>query len=197
MKVCSLGRAARAKAGIKVRQPLETVYVGVASEREERALESVAPLVLDELNVKEMRYDSVENVAGLGMSGFAVASEPPNSVAVSTYISLELEAEGMAREIVHRLQTMRRSAGYEIADHIIAYYDGDASFVQVVSAFADYIRQETLAVDIQEEIPEDADLKETHRINSYPLTLGVKKAEVVLRIQYPTPSRSNYYRTRN
>ncbi len=39
--------------------------------------------------------------------------------------SPELEAEGMAREIVHRLQTMRRSAGFEIADHIVIYYQGD------------------------------------------------------------------------
>jgi isoleucyl-tRNA synthetase len=176
MKVCSLGRAARAKAGIKVRQPLETLYVGVTSDRERRALERAAPLVLDELNVKEIKYDSTENVAGLGMSGYAVVSEPPYSVAISTYISLELETEGMAREIVHRLQTMRRTAGYEIADHIVAYYDGDASFVQTVSAFADYIRQETLAVDIEEGVPDDADVKETHKINGYPLVLGVKKA---------------------
>jgi isoleucyl-tRNA synthetase len=175
MKVCSLGRAARARAGIKVRQPLETVYVGVTSDREKAALERVSPLVLDELNVKEMRFDSIENVGGLEMSGYAVINEPPHAVAISTYISLELETEGMAREIVHRLQTMRRTAGYEIADHIIAYYDGDAAFVQTISAFADYIRQETLAVDIEEGVPDDADVKETHKIQSYPLTLGVKK----------------------
>ena len=112
----------------------------------------------------------------MGGSGYAVVSEAANNVAISTYITVELQAEGMAREVVHRLQTMRRTAGYDIADHIITYYDGDAYFVQSISAFADYIRQETLSVDIEEGVPDDADLKEAHKISGYNLWLGVKKA---------------------
>ncbi len=176
MKVCSLGRAARSRANIKVRQPLETLYVGVSSEWEKRALERLQPLVLEELNVKELLYESVERVAAMDMAGFAVASEANSSVAISTGISMELEAEGFAREIVHRVQTMRRSAGYEIADHIILYYEGAAHFVQSISAFADYIRQETLAVEIEEGIPEDADIQETFKIGGASLKLGVRKA---------------------
>jgi isoleucyl-tRNA synthetase len=175
MKVCSMGRAARAKAQLKVRQPLEFFYVGVNAESEKRSLERVAPLILDELNVKELKYESIENVAGLGASGYAVISETPNNVAISTQITIELEAEGIAREIVHRLQTMRRTAGYEIADHIVVYFESDASFVQTISGFADYIRQETLAEDIEEGIPDDADLQEEHRISGYHLSLGIKK----------------------
>jgi isoleucyl-tRNA synthetase len=177
MKVCSMGRAARSKAGVKVRQPLETVYVGVSSDFETRALERVAPLILDELNVKELNTETVENVAGLGGAGYAVVSETPNNVAVSTHITIELEAEGIAREIVHRLQTMRRTAGYEIADHIITYFEADASFVQTISAFIDYIRQETLSDDIEEGIPDDVDLQEEHKIIGYHLSLGIKKAK--------------------
>jgi len=176
MKVCSMGRAARSKAGIKVRQPLEFFYVGVTSDWEKRVLDRVTPLILDELNVKELRYDSIEKVAGLEVAGYSAISETGNSVAVSTYITVELEAEGNAREIVHRLQTMRRSAGYEIADHIITYYEGDAYFVQAISAFADYIRQETLSIEIEEGVPDDVDLKETHKISGSTLLLGVKKA---------------------
>jgi isoleucyl-tRNA synthetase len=176
MKVCSLGRAARAKAGVKVRQPLETFFVGVTSDGEKQALERVTPLVLEELNVKELRYESIENVAGLGASGYAVISETTNNVAISTHITIELEAEGIAREIVHRLQTMRRTAGYEIADHIVMYFESDASFVQTISAFADYIRQETLADDIEEGIPDDIDLREDHKINGSHISLGIKKA---------------------
>jgi isoleucyl-tRNA synthetase len=177
MKVCSMGRAARSKAGVKVRQPLETVYVGVSSDFETCALERVTPLILDELNVKELKTETVENVAGLRGAGYAVVSETPNNVAVSTHITIELEAEGIAREIVHRLQTMRRTAGYEIADHIITYFEGDASFVQTISAFADYIQQETLSNDIEEGIPDDVDLQEEHKIIGYHLSLGIKKAK--------------------
>jgi isoleucyl-tRNA synthetase len=177
MKVCSMGRAARSKAGIKVRQPLETLYIGVSSDWEKRAMERLEPLVLEELNVKELLYESMENVAGLDMSGYAAVSEGNSSVAISTHITIELEAEGFAREIVHRVQTMRRSAGYDIADHIILYYEGAAHLVQSISAFADYIRQETLAVDIEEDIPEDADFQETFKIGGSSLKLGVKKAK--------------------
>ncbi len=176
MKVCSMGRAARSKAGVKVRQPLETFYVGVSSAGEERILDRVTPLVLDELNVKELKTESIDNVVGLASSGFSVISEQSSSVAVSTHITIELEAEGIAREIVHRLQTMRRNAGYEIADHIITYFEADASFVQTISAFADYIKQETLSNDIEEGIPGDVDLQEEHKISGYRLSLGIKKA---------------------
>ncbi|MBN1692795.1 MAG: isoleucine--tRNA ligase [Dehalococcoidales bacterium] len=175
MKVCSMGRAARSKAGVKVRQPLETAYVGVASDYEARALERVAPLILEELNVKELKTDTVEKVSGMEAANFSVVSEGGSCVAVSTYITVELQAEGIAREIVHRLQTMRRSAGYEIADRILMYYEGDAYFVQAVSAFADYIRQETLSDVVEEGIPDDVDLEEEHKISGYHLLLGIKK----------------------
>jgi isoleucyl-tRNA synthetase len=176
MRICSLGRAARSKAGIKVRQPLEEFYVGVKSEWEKRALERMAPLVMEELNVKEMECDTFEKVAGKEDSSFAVVSEAANSVAISCYITAELEAEGMAREIVHRVQTMRRSAGYDIADHIILYYEADAFIMQSLSSFADYIMQETLARAIEDSVPDDVDLKENYKVSGYKLLLGIKKA---------------------
>jgi isoleucyl-tRNA synthetase len=175
MRLCSLGRAARSQAGIKVRQPLAEIYVGVKSERERRALGRMAPLILEELNVKEMAFDTVEQVAGKDASGHAIVSEPGLSVAVSCYITAELEAEGMAREIVHRVQTMRRTAGYDIADHIVLYYEADAFIMQSLSSFADYVMQETLARAIEDGVPADVDLKEEFKVSGYKLLLGVKK----------------------
>ena len=178
MKICSLGRSARAKAGIKIRQPLESVYVGVTSEWETRAATRMTPLILEELNIKELIPETLEHVNGMDASGqYAVVAEGSNAVAVFTPITLELEAEGIAREIAHRVQSMRKSAGYDITDHIIFYYDAPANFVQSVSAFSDYIRQEILADDIEDFVPEGVDLKEEHKINAYSITLGVKKVK--------------------
>jgi isoleucyl-tRNA synthetase len=177
IRVCSLGRAARSKAGIKIRQPLAEIYVGVKSDRERRALERMAALVLEELNIKEMHLDAPEKVAGREDTGYSIVNEGGTSVAVSCYITAELEAEGMAREIVHRVQTMRRSAGYDIADHIILYYEADAFIMQSLSSFADYVKQETLARDIEDTVPDGVDLKEEFRVSGYRLSLGVKKAE--------------------
>ncbi|HEX5369859.1 MAG TPA: isoleucine--tRNA ligase, partial [Dehalococcoidia bacterium] len=55
MRVASLGRAARAKAQIKVRQPVAELFVKLPTQAEERALERLAPQLLDELNVKALR----------------------------------------------------------------------------------------------------------------------------------------------
>jgi len=177
MKVCSMGRAARSKAGIKVRQPLAELYVGVSSDWEKRALERVIDLVLEELNVKELHYDKIDVVAAREKDGYTVVSETTNNVAISRYITAELEAEGMAREIVHRVQTMRRDAGYEIADHINIYYEADAFIIQSISSFADYVIQETLAREMIDTVPEDVDQKGTFKISGYTLIMGVSKVD--------------------
>jgi len=182
MRVSSLGRAARNKAGIKVRQPVQTNYIGV-SEWEREALERIKPLVLEELNVKDIIADSFENVAALDASKFTIVSEATTNSAINTYLSEDpkeaedLKKEGMAREIVHRLQTMRRSAGFKIADHIATYYQGDAYMKQVMGDFADYIKQETLSRQLVEGIPEECDFTESYKLGGYDILLGVKRLD--------------------
>ncbi len=56
ISICSIGRAARAKAGIKVRQPLAKVIVKPRSKVEKEGLKHLAPQILDELNVKELEF---------------------------------------------------------------------------------------------------------------------------------------------
>ena len=177
MKLCSMGRSARSKAGIKVRQPLEEVWVGVSADWEKQALERAVSLILEELNVKELHYESVEKVANMDESRYTTVTETNNSLSILRYISMELEAEGMAREIVHRVQNLRRSAGYEIADHINVYYESDASTMQSLSSFADYVMQETLARKLEDGLPDDVDIHETYKIQGCYVLLGLKKAE--------------------
>ncbi len=178
MKVCSMGRSARSKAGIKIRQPLESIYVGVTSDWETRAMERMTPFILEELNIKELVPEKLEHVTGMEASGqYAVVTEGNNSVAVFTPLTIELEAEGIAREIAHRVQSMRKTAGYNITDHIKFYYEAPASFVQSLSAFADYIKQEILADDIDDYVPENIDVQEEQTINGYNLKLGISKAK--------------------
>ncbi len=175
MKVSSLGRAARSKAGVKVRQPLAHVVVSVASNKEQESLERLKPQVLEELNVKGLEF--VDDMSKLEKEGFAVSSEGDYTVAVPTEISPELQAEGMAREVVHRLQIMRRAAGFDIADHIVTYYQGDAYIRQVLKDFAGYIKQETLSRELVEGIPEQGVFSESHRLGGYDILLGVKRLD--------------------
>jgi len=173
MRVSSLGRAARSQAGIKVRQPLAKVVVKVESGKERESLERLMPQVLEELNVKGLEF--VGEVAELDKPGYVVSSEGGYSVAVPTEIPPQLQAEGMAREVVRRLQTMRRSAGFDIADHIIAYYQGEAYMRQVMEDFADYIKQETLSQQLIEGAPGEGVFTERYKLSGYDILLGVKR----------------------
>jgi len=81
----------------------------------------------------------------------------------------------MAREIVHRLQTMRRSAGFDIADYITTYYHGDDYVKQVMTDFTDYIKQETLSRQLVEGVPEKDVFTESYKLSGYDILLGVKR----------------------
>ena len=97
-------------------------------------------------------------------------------VAAPTEIPLELQAEGMAREVVHRLQIMRRSAGFDIADYITTYYQGGTYTRQIMEDFADYIKQETLSLKLVEGIPEEGTFNESYKLSGYEILLGVKRS---------------------
>jgi isoleucyl-tRNA synthetase len=175
MRVASLGRAARSQAGIKVRQPLAEVMVQANSEREKESLERGKFQLLDELNVKDLKF--ITDMETLDKGSYSITSEGNCWVAVPTRPSSELEAEGMAREIVHRLQTMRRSAGFEIADHIVICYQGDEYIRKVMTEFAEYIKQETLAKQLLETAPEPGAFTESHKLGEHKVSLSVKRLD--------------------
>jgi isoleucyl-tRNA synthetase len=174
MTVCSLGRAARAKANIKVRQPLAKALVKVRSESKREALKKLIHQIMDELNVKEVDFE--EAAEGTDRPGYVSATEGDYTVTVATKLSPELEAEGIAREVVRRLQTMRRSSGLDITDHIVTYYQGGDSLESVMATFADYIKQETLTLELVSAAPPDGSYTEKFRISGHEISLGIKKA---------------------
>jgi isoleucyl-tRNA synthetase len=133
----------------------------------------VTPQVLDELNVKNVEL--VEGMADLSTVDYEVSTEGSYSVAIPTKISPELAAEGMAREVVHRLQIMRRSAGFDIADYITTYYQGDDYMTQIMVDFTNYIKQETLTRELVKRIPEEGAFTENYKIDGYEILLGVRK----------------------
>jgi isoleucyl-tRNA synthetase len=170
MKVSSMGRAVRSQAGIKVRQPLSRLLVKLGSERQKRGLEHLATQVLEEVNVKELVI-----VDDIPVAEWPLASEGDLTVMLDTDITPELAAEGMAREIVRRLQMMRRSAGFDIADHIVTYYQGDDYIREVMGneALVGYIRQETLSRELVRGGGSPDAFTESHKIAGHQLTLGV------------------------
>jgi len=176
MRISSLGRAARSQAGIKVRQPLAKLLCKVTSERRKRAIKRLAYQVLEEVNVKELEIVGEDWELVLPrMKSWPLVVEDDLMVMLDTDIPPELAAEGMAREIVRRLQTMRRSAGFDIADHITTYYQGEAYLSQVMADFAKYIKQETLSEQLVDGAPEEGAFTQSHKLAGFDLLLGVKR----------------------
>jgi len=173
MRVASLGRNARAKAGIKVRQPLAKVLVRPRHAAEAESLRRLAPQVLDELNVKELAVAIEE--AAIQTPGLALAEEGGYAVALDTAVTPELADEGLAREIVHRLQTMRKNAGFDIAGYITTHYQGDADIARVLRQFEDYVRQETLSRELVEGPPPEGAYAEEHKLGGRSVRLAVKR----------------------
>jgi isoleucyl-tRNA synthetase len=154
---------------------LYKALVRVKSAGEKKSLQGLAYQILDELNVKEVEFGEGAGAGG-DKPGYALAGEGDYWVAVATELSPELEAEGIAREVVRRLQTMRRSAGLDIADYIVTYYQGGGLIRQVMTKFVDYIKQETLSRELVLALPPDGSYNEKFRISGHEISIGIKKA---------------------
>jgi isoleucyl-tRNA synthetase len=179
MEISSLGRAARAKAGVKVRQPVSKAVVVVETKGEKEALEKLAAEVMEEINVKELVVlsDARERERfATDMPSYSVAGEDRHWVAICTELTPELIGEGTSRELVRYLQNMRRNAKFNIIDHISMYYQTKEPLIrQAINDFADYIKQETLSQELIDSLPPDGAYVERHRILNGEVSLAIKK----------------------
>ena len=189
MRVVSLGRAARSKAGIKVRQPLAVAAAFVHNAAQAEGLRRLGGQVLEELNVKHLEViDSAEVFEGrkavehptdllaLLPDGAALAEDEAGyAVGIDTAITPELADEGLARELVHRIQNMRKAAGFEIADRISLYYSDAQRLRRVFADYGDYVREETLAEEIAEGRAPDAAYVEEQMVEGEKVTFAVRR----------------------
>jgi isoleucyl-tRNA synthetase len=110
-----------------------------------------------------------------GAEGMAVAADKIVTVAIDTILTPELKAEGLAREIVRRIQAQRKNADFSIEDRITTWYSADDELAAVFSTWGDYIQAETLTTQlIAGEPPEDA-FVETHKVEGQQFTIAVKQ----------------------
>ena len=111
--------------------------------------------------------------------GHEVAEDGDLLVALDTALTPELEAEGMAREVAHRLQGLRKAAGYEISDRIVAAVAGEPDAVARLAPHRAWLANEVLATDLQiggEADLADPDRSETIDLDGTGLRLGVRRA---------------------
>jgi isoleucyl-tRNA synthetase len=108
-------------------------------------------------------------------AGLAVAAERGVTVAVDAVITPALRDEGLARELVRRIQTQRKNAGFNIEDRIETWYHADDDMANVAAAWADYIRAETLSLALNPGAPPADAFVESHTIERSAISVGVRR----------------------
>jgi isoleucyl-tRNA synthetase len=93
---------------------------------------------------------------------------------LDTFLTEELLSEGLARDLVRHIQELRKEADFEMNDRIHLYYEGSEKLRQTFTRHADYIRMETLSLEINDHIGDGALTKEI-KIGGEKVTLGVKR----------------------
>ena len=160
------GLSKRASEGIKVRQPLASVKLvnTISQDTPAEVAQFLIDIAKDELNVK-----SVEIVT----DSESESAQP--SVVYDLTITPELKREGLMREIVRHVQSARKQAGLQIDDRIILNISSDDSEIyQAIDAFADVIKSETLAVELNSVVNESE--KYDAKIEGKLVEVSLKKA---------------------
>ena len=234
--IVRLGRAARKKANIKVRQPLSRLIVINDKGKPPAGLENLHGIILEELNIKNIEFtnnlrdyivlkaepifkqigprfgrlaqkvakaintmtsDQINqfqkngkikiNVEGtekvltsdeivikvVPAEGFTAAADNLIKVAIELRLDERLQAEGFARELVNRIQNMRKNAGLEVTDRIKLGISHSSQSEMAVKMFGQYIKNETLAVEIDDKV--DRDIKQQWKINGMDTIITLEK----------------------
>ncbi len=87
------------------------------------------------------------------MPGWLVASDGPLTLALDITVTDELRREGIARELINRIQNLRKDSGFEVTDRVRVGIFTDvpeyrAEIADALSAYADYVASQTLAVSV-------------------------------------------------
>ena len=237
-RVSSMVLALRRKVNIKVRQPLMKIIVPVLDPAMARQIEAAQPLIMNEVNVKQIELVSetaglitkrikpnfktlgpkygkyMKQIAALtaaftqeriaaieaapetvlevggeriavtaadfeitseDMPGWLVTSEGKLTVALDITVTDELRREGVARELINRIQNIRKDSGFEVTDRIRVEIEAKEAVVEAVAAYADYIGQQTLAREVRTAAAPEGEFVVDSEIDEEPLKIAVTK----------------------
>jgi isoleucyl-tRNA synthetase len=108
-------------------------------------------------------------------AGLAMATDKGITVAVDTTITPALRTEGLARELVRRIQVMRKDAGFNIEDRITTYSLAEGELAEALAAWSDYLKAETLSTELLSTTPPPEAYTETQTIEDMSIILGVQR----------------------
>lgn len=156
-EVINEGLSQRAAGGLKVRQPLRSISVAGLDGRLGEHLAELGPIILEELNVKELKHKDGEGVQ------------------LDTEITPELKREGMMREVVRNVQNARKQAGLNVDDRIkLSLSTTDEELHQAIREHSGTITTETLATSL--DFDQTLAFEVSCAVDAAPLTVSLQKA---------------------
>ena len=138
---------------------------------EELTKEGSLSFDIDGQNVVLLREDLLIDTAQ--MEGYVTEEDSHRTVVLDTNLSEGLIEEGFVREIISKIQTMRKEAGFEVMDRIYVYSSGNDRIADYMKRYHEEIQRDVMATDIQFETVKGY-VKEWN-INGESVTLGVEK----------------------
>lgn len=154
----------------KIRQALS----GLDGNDAMNKLKSGNPLTFDFGGEKVELFEEDLLIETEHKEGFVAESERDITVVLDTHLSEELIEEGFVREIISKVQTMRKEADFEVQDHINLYYKGNDKLAKIIERNKDEIAGEVLAESITE--GEGQGYNKNWKINAEDINLSVIKA---------------------
>ena len=125
-------------------------------------------------SIKFEDYDITKNLIDIKIEskeGMSVAMENNNFIILNTTLTEDLIKEGIAREVISKVQNLRKEKDFDIENRINLYYNSNDYFDTVIKEFEDYIKDETLAINIIKK----EDLTNKYDINDLEVYLDVEK----------------------
>ncbi|PCJ62368.1 MAG: isoleucine--tRNA ligase [Planctomycetota bacterium] len=108
--------------------------------------------------------------------GFVVDSDQGVTVALDTDLNDDLKKEGLARELVNRIQNLRKDASFEVSDKINITLNGDDAINESLKIYGDYLKNETLATNLDMGIlPDKSDISESYDIDGIKVNIAVTR----------------------
>ena len=109
------------------------------------------------------------------MPGWLVTSEGKLTVALDITVTPELRREGVARELINRIQNIRKDSGFEVTDKIAVEIEAKESITEAVAEFASYIGGQTLAVDVHTATTPQGEVVTDSDVNDEPLKIAITR----------------------
>ena len=153
-----------------------SALVATFTQEQIAAIEANAETTL-EVNGQQVVVTAADfEITSEDMPGWLVASEGKLTVALDITITDELRREGVARELVNRIQNIRKESGFEVTDKIGVEIEATELTAPAVESFADYIAQQTLAVEVKAVATPAGEFVVDSDIDEAPLKIAVTKA---------------------